>query len=100
MRGGRRHSGGQDAAHLCTRLQQAAVSVSAADHARTYGLGHRPVPHLQGREYLHHFLSLQCIVFTYQILNFLMGLLMHCEPEDLLCPPFSYSGNSVSVLVS
>lgn len=95
MRGGRRHSGGQDAAHLCARLQQAAVSVSAADHARTYGLGHRPVPHLQGREYLQH-----SILFTSKILNFLMGLLMHCEPEDLLYPPFSYSGNSVSVLVS
>lgn len=57
MRGGRRHSGGQDAAHLRARLQQAAVSVSAADHARTYGLGHRPVPHLQGREYLHHLVT-------------------------------------------
>lgn len=51
MRGGWRHCCGQDAADLCARVQQATLPEPAAYHSRTYRVGHRPVPDIQGRKY-------------------------------------------------
>lgn len=51
MCGGGRHCGRQDQADLCPGMQQAALPVSTTDHPCPDCLGHRPVPHLQGRKY-------------------------------------------------
>lgn len=46
MRGGGRHGGGEDAADLRTRMQQARVAFTADDDTRAHCVGHRPVQDL------------------------------------------------------
>lgn len=49
MRGGGRHCRRQNKTNLRQSLQQTSILSPALGHARTDSMGHRPIPHLQGR---------------------------------------------------